>query len=171
MVANSYPSLIHELNKNVTIAHSHFGKGLFAMRPFIIGEVIILFEGPVISLTKVMKTETPYNTLQIAKGMYINLQAPGVYGNHSCEPNAGLKDLALIAIKPIKMGEEIFYDYSTTIDDQEEMECGCGHPTCRHIISDFRRIPKKTRAYYLSLDVVLPFIYRQFHLNGNKKHR
>ena len=162
--------LSKEPNQNVFIGESRFGKGLFAQKAFLKDEFIILFEGTVLSLQKVMKTDIPFNTLQIAKGLYIDLQAPGVYANHSCQPNAGLKNLALTAIKPIGQGEEIYYDYSTTIDDKEEMNCACGGPSCRLIIGDFKDLPKKTRVCYLNLGIVLPFIAHQFHSNGNKKH-
>jgi len=43
--------------------------------------------------------------------------------NHSCDPNAGLQidgqKVWLVAIKNITQGEEITWDYSTTMDEDD----------------------------------------------------
>ena len=63
--------------------------------------------------------------------------------NHSCNPNAGLKikgrDVFIVAIKNILKGNEVAWDYSTTMDETDwEMTCACGSRNCRHRIRDFR---------------------------------
>jgi len=54
--------------------------------------------------------------------------------NHSCDPNCesityNNKNIWIVSTKPIKKGEEIFYDYELTGD--KEMTCGCGSKKCR----------------------------------------
>lgn len=50
------------------------------------------------------------------------------YLNHSCDPNAVLIGLQLVAIKPIAQGEEITFDYNTTeYEMSTPFRCECGH--------------------------------------------
>jgi len=52
------------------------------------------------------------------------------YINHSCEPNAeSINDdghIWIEAVKDIKKGEEITYDYCLTTDDYKDHPCRCG---------------------------------------------
>ncbi len=59
------------------------------------------------------------------------------YMNHSCDPNTWwLDDDTMIARRDIAEGEEITYDYATTeISVPFEMECLCGSPACRKVIT------------------------------------
>lgn len=58
----------------------------------------------------------------------------GRFINHSCEPNARVKDFVhVVAARPLAPGEEITIDYAETEEDpQWSMECRCGSPSCRH---------------------------------------
>ena len=58
------------------------------------------------------------NALQIGVNRYLDLDEPGRLVNHSCDPNAAIREeLLLVAIRDIQIGEEIRFDYSTTISD------------------------------------------------------
>ncbi len=60
--------------------------------------------------------------------------------NHSCNPNVGFLDgsLRFFALKDIQPGEELFWDYSTTMNEEGwEIPCGCGAPNCRGKIQSF----------------------------------
>jgi len=65
------------------------------------------------------------------------------YINHSCEPNAeSINDdghIWIEAVKDIKKGEEITYDYCLTTDDYKDHPCRCGSKKCKGYIS----LPKK----------------------------
>ncbi|MBT3866075.1 SET domain-containing protein-lysine N-methyltransferase [Candidatus Woesearchaeota archaeon] len=65
------------------------------------------------------------------------------YINHSCEPNAeSLNEdghIWIEAVKDIKKGEEITYDYCLTTDDYKDHPCRCGAKSCKKYIT----IPKK----------------------------
>lgn len=58
--------------------------------------------------------------------------------NHSCDPNTWWSgSTTLVARFDIEAGAEITYDYSSAdVDRVFEMECGCGSPLCRGMISN-----------------------------------
>ena len=85
--------------------------------------------------------------------------------NHLCNPNSGLKiegkRVTLIAIKNIKKGKEIKWDYSTTMDEDDwELDCKCGSKNCRKRIKDFKYLPKKLRQKYIKLRIVPEYILK-----------
>jgi hypothetical protein len=56
--------------------------------------------------------------------------------NHSCEPNAWLDGLDVVARFDIAPGEEITLDYATFYNElMPSFECSCGEPTCRGTIT------------------------------------
>lgn len=61
--------------------------------------------------------------------------------NHSCDPNAWLEGLNLVARRDIKPGEEITIDYATFYNERmDDFFCHCGADSCRGIIrgTDYR---------------------------------
>ncbi|MGA7903769.1 MAG: SET domain-containing protein-lysine N-methyltransferase, partial [Terrimicrobiaceae bacterium] len=102
--------------------------------------------------------------LQIGPGIYMDIKPPGVFVNHSCAPNAGIRDdVKLVAITEIGAGEEIFYDYSTTMCNEHwTLACLCGTTLCRGNIGDFRELPSRTRQRYLRSGIVQSHVARQY---------
>ncbi|MDB9320511.1 SET domain-containing protein-lysine N-methyltransferase [Nodularia spumigena CS-591/04] len=148
----------------VYISKSRFGKGLFAAKNIIKNQVILNFTGKVITFNEVLaKGEQEANALQIDTMEYIDLQEPGVFGNHSCNPNAGIVNSnILIALNDIAQDEEIFYDYSTTMSEKLwTMKCSCGSSICRGVVKDFHYLPTDIKAKYLNLGIVQKFIVRE----------
>jgi uncharacterized protein len=145
----------------VEVGRSALGAGVFATQPFHPGQPVLLFGGPVLDRDEVLALGgNGAYALQIGPDQYLDLLAPGRFTNHSCDPNAGIvNDRVLIALRPIEIGEEIRFDYSTTMsDDHWAMECRCGHPLCRRVILDFHHLPPITQNRYLQLRVVQRFI-------------
>jgi hypothetical protein len=66
----------------------------------------------------------------------------------------------LIALKAIEPGEEIRFDYSTTISDGWTMLCLCGSPSCRGLVKAFQLLPAEVQLRYAMLQIVQPFILR-----------
>lgn len=60
--------------------------------------------------------------------------------NHSCSPNCEVDitdgHIWIIAIKDIKKGEEIIYNYQYDIEDYQDHPCKCGSPNCVGYILD-----------------------------------
>lgn len=59
---------------------------------------------------------------------------PAKYINHSCSPNCETDIIKghiwIIAIKDIKKGEEISYDYGYDLENYEDHPCWCGSKNC-----------------------------------------
>lgn len=139
------------------------GKGCFASRDIKKGEHICFLKGKKIHFEKVKKMydsgeERVGDPLQVTDTYYLNLEKPYVYFNHSCSPNATIiKKNKLIAIKNINKGEEIYFDYSLTVNDVDwgpeyidwDMPCRCKSPNCRKVVRPFYKLSKKIKNYYL----------------------
>lgn len=149
------------------------GRGLFAARSYQTGEIILNLAGPAVGRDHPIHfTPDGANLLQTGPHSYILLGPPGVFANHSCDPNAGIRsNRRLVAIKAIRAGEEIRYDYSTTMDeDFWTLECRCGSPRCRGVVTDFRLLPGEVKQRYLQLGVVQGFIARaELRRNGRSE--
>ena len=146
----------------VYVAQCQFGLGVFASQDFAPGDELLRFSGPVITFAETLSDEKG-NPLQIEDTRYIDLERPGVLVNHSCNPNAGVfEDFLLIALQTIKQDDEIRFDYSTTMwEDEWTMPCACGSTRCREVVRDFPELPPAIQAEYLRLRVVQGFIVRR----------
>jgi hypothetical protein len=148
----------------IHVCESPLGFGIFAGKSFRKNEFLFRFSGPIITLAEaIAKGEAEGNVLQIGLRSYIDLEAPGVFGNHSCQPNAGLRDQVFCyALNDIAEGEEIFYDYSTTMSERRwTMQCQCGTLACRGVIGDFHDLPLRLQRRYLAMKIVMPFIVEE----------
>ncbi len=149
------------------IKNCRFGRGLFATKFFKKGEPILTFTGQIISQEQVdQKPDAQQaNALQIEDDFYMDLEEPCVIVNHSCNPNAGLQENThLIARRDIQKGEEIFWDYSTSVDGGWTMLCACGEKECRKNVKDFTMLPKKVKKKYLEENIVLKYIKEKYKL-------
>jgi uncharacterized protein len=140
------------------------GLGVFARRAIRRGENILVFGGPIIDFAET-KRRGPWKCmpLQIGPNQYFDTRPPGIFVNHSCNPNAGIRnDRDLVALRDIRAGEEIRFDYSTTMDERSfTMRCLCGALDCRRIIADFSSLPEEVREHYLEAGIVMGFIARK----------
>lgn len=75
--------------------------------------------------------------------------------NHSCEPNCGVKVNArnchdYVAMKLIKAGEELTFDYAMEnykIENFPE-QCLCGAKTCRGKVTGWRHLSEEKKLQY-----------------------
>jgi hypothetical protein len=142
---------------------SPFGKGNFATADILEGEILCKMTGPIMSTRDHIEKYGSLqfsHPLQIAKDSYFDLIEPYVFFNHSCNPNAGIRNNGVVfALRPIIKGAEIFYDYSTTSDEIAwQMECECKEMNCRKIITDFLSIPHIQKQYYLEKNALTEHI-------------
>lgn len=154
---------------SLVVGDSKLGKSVFANNNFKKGEEIIEFTGK--SFTR-KQLPAPYNMdndyyVQVGKNKYLGPSGSfDDFINHSCNPNSGLifknNKIILTAIKNIKKGNEIMWDYSTTIDEDDwKMSCLCGSKLCRKKIRDFKYLPKKIKKKYIGLGIVPDFILKE----------
>ena len=147
---------------NFAVGDTHLGKSVFAARPFKKRDVITQFTGERIHKSKIPKSYRGERDRYMQIGPEEFLGPSGEIDdliNHSCEPNAGLKfskaGILLVAITDIQKGEEITWDYSTTMfDNSWKMKCDCRKENCRKIIGDFMLLDRKTQEKYRKLGVL-----------------
>jgi hypothetical protein len=137
------------------------GRGVFTDAPIRMETKIIEFTGPFLCY----KETTPRTyALQIGPDLYIGESGgPDDFFNHSCEPNAGIRiegsRADLFAIRDIATGEEICFDYSTTLDEDDfTMPCHCGTPSCRKLIRDGKYLPEDIWQRYLRLGILPEYV-------------
>ena len=77
-----------------------------------------------------------------------------LYSNHSCDANLGMRgEITFVAMRDIRAGEELTHDWAMTDDDDYSVECKCGAPNCRGILTgrDWQRPELQARyAGYFS---------------------
>lgn len=118
-------------------------KGIYAKRDFNIGEIVLIFQG------NELVTEGGHHTLQIGQNEHLLVDEPQRYVNHSCDPNCGIKGRTiLVAMKPIKQGEEVTFDYAMTEYSCSGLQCLCGAKNCRGKITGFDKLPDDFRERY-----------------------
>jgi SET domain-containing protein len=128
------------------VATTNTGKGVFAARDIKKGAVIIEMTGKRMTSEEVEKAieagkiraDDPF---QIKEDEFIKLDRMPYLFNHSCEPNAGFKrGVVMVALRNIKKGEQICYDYSAVVCTHCEwqMLCKCGAKNCRKKVGNIK---------------------------------
>ncbi len=122
------------------------GKGIFTTKPCEAGEVLMIIAGETINADECLRREDEEANVYIFYNdddTYIDTAMTEKirYINHSCEPNAEVKDrdrdsLYLVALRSIEAGEEITIDY-----DYEEIYemCFTRNLACKKDHCDVRR--------------------------------
>ena len=159
------------MSKN--IAHNKFsvkntkkyGKGVFTEQDISKGTVIHVLNGKIKTLKQIVESvlqgnEAMNDPLQVGRKTYIDLDEFSRSINHSCNPNCGLRKRSeLFALRDISKGEEITYDYSSTIAPTKwDMNCHCGSKNCRKIIHDIRSIPKDQLNFYIQSGAIQKYL-------------
>jgi uncharacterized protein len=133
------------------------GTGVFAARDIAAGEEVVWYEGALITHAEADEREDTGHTFLFTLNEWWVIDA-GTGGNearwinHSCDPNcealgvdaddgdpAGER-IVIQALRPIRAGEELSYDYQLEADgpltdeDRELWRCRCGSPRCRGVI-------------------------------------
>ena len=159
------------------------GLGCFASKLIKKGELIHILLGKTVSIPQLKKMyelgkERIDDPLQVGDLKYISLSKPGIFFNHSCNPNAGIKGRAtLFALRDIKKGEEITFDYSTTewTNDKAwkinwtkiwKIKCNCKSSKCRKYIKTFNNLPVKLKERYRQRRALPNFILRKIDKNN-----
>ncbi len=156
------------MNDSLLIKQTKHGKGVFATRDFSSGEIIIPFKGKLFTRAELPKhyDQVEDHYVQIGEDRYLGPSGDvDDFFNHSCVPNSGLvisgKKTSLGAIKKIDKGDEVTWDYSTTMaEDEWEMDCKCGSKQCRGRIRDFKYLPATIQKRYVKLGIVPKYVLK-----------
>jgi len=127
------------------------GKGVFALQPIAKGEMVIEYKGEVINWKEALRRH-PHDPSDPNHTFYFHIDERNVIDakvggnaarwiNHACEPNCEADEIDgrvfIKALRTIKPGEELFYDYGLIIDDRytpklkKQFACHCGSKKCR----------------------------------------
>ncbi|MEY2688260.1 MAG: hypothetical protein RL375_2458 [Pseudomonadota bacterium] len=127
------------------------GKGVFALVTIRKGETLVEYKGEVISWPEALRRH-PHDPAQPDHTFYFHLDdghvIDGKHGgnssrwiNHSCDPNCEAEDdngrIFIKAVRKIRPGEELFFDYQLIIDERYTAKlkaryaCWCGARDCR----------------------------------------
>ena len=149
------------------VKKNHVGYGVYAGRAIEKGVSICTMRGKtngayVLYLKGNAFRRAIVDPLQVGANEYVDLAEPFIYINHSCDPNAALRGKnELFAFRTISPGEEITFDYSTTVD--ETFLCRCGSKKCRKFIPvDFFGLPRRLQAYYVRHKAVPTHIEQKY---------
>ena len=128
------------------------GKGVFALRPIAKGERIIEYTGEIITWPEALRRH-PHDPTDPNHTFYFHIDEEHVIDanvggnaarwiNHACEPNCEADEtddgrIYIQALRALKPGEELFYDYGLVIDERytpklkKQYACRCGSKRCR----------------------------------------
>jgi SET domain-containing protein len=127
------------------------GRGLFATADIAKDEIVAVKGGHIVNGKTLREEITPMlgpveiqidDDLFIAPAIKEERELSMLYSNHSCDPNLGLHgEITFVARRDIRAGEELTHDWAMTDDDDYSVECNCGAPDCRKILTgkDWRR--------------------------------
>lgn len=137
------------------------GKGLFASQDIKKGETVFIIKGKKVKFlidTKKKAKVAGLNWVGISKNEWRNPSKHCVYFNHSCDANTAIKGhVTVVALKNIKKGEEVTFDYSTTeADIFWRFKCNCGAKNCRKVVESIQFLSKNTYRHYM------PYIPKYF---------
>jgi len=136
--------------KRLTFARSPIHAwGLFTLEPVEEQEMVIEYVGEIISNRLADYREEQYELCGIGSSYLFRLSHESVidatkkgniarFMNHSCDPNCTAKlidyegetKIAVYALRPIAVGEEITYDYKFPYEE-DKIPCFCKSPKCR----------------------------------------
>ncbi len=127
------------------------GKGVFAVQDLAEGETLIEYVGEIINWKEALRRH-PHDPKDPNHTFYFHIDEDHVIDakhggnssrwiNHSCKPNCEADEeggrVFIKALRNIKAGEELFYDYGLIIDAPytkkllAEYPCWCGAKNCR----------------------------------------
>jgi hypothetical protein len=97
--------------------------------------------------------------IQIDDGFYIGALRSAevalnkIFINHSCEPNLGIRgQITYVALRAIKAGEELTYDWAMEENAPAVTRCTCGARRCRRTLTgqDWKlaSLQKRYRGYF-----------------------
>src|ERR1035437_1014607 len=95
-----------------------YGKGVFANRDIKKGEIIHILRGERLDINDIVERitsgkENLDDPFQMGRRTYFDLDKLSRTFNHSCDPNTGIrKKSEMFALRDIKKGEQLTYDYS-----------------------------------------------------------
>ena len=138
------------------------GRGLFAVTEISKHEIVAVKGGHIVDRKTLREKITPVLgpvEIQIGDNLFIapvsdeERELSMLYLNHSCDPNLGIRgEIAFVAMRDIRAGEELTHDWAMTDDDDYSIKCTCSAPDCRKTLTgkDWQRpdLQKRYAGYF-----------------------
>jgi hypothetical protein len=149
--------------------------GCYTTTPVRKGARVVEYTGPRISkeLADTMYQDLPITYLfGLGDGItVIDGHGTAMFINHSCEPNCETDEVDgriwIIALRPIRAGEELTYDYNLYDGDESEARCNCGAASCRKSMYSPQEIRRRRRAAKKTVGTARP--RREDRLSGKER--
>jgi len=118
------------------------GLGVVAIKPIKKREIVGILGGVIVPKSSLYAYRKKIGDvgIQINDDFFIcptdrdELKRTGVF-NHSCNPNIGYLDsITLVAMRNIRSGEEVVFDYAFSETEDQVFACRCGAKVCRKFI-------------------------------------
>src|SRR5438045_8724321 len=134
------------------------GRGLFATADIAKDEIVAVKGGHIVDRKTLREKITPRLgpvEIQIDDNLFIapvtddEREGSMLYSNHSCDANLGIRgEITFVAMRDIRVGEELTHDWATTDDNNYSMKCKCGALDCRGTLTgkDWQR-PELQKRY------------------------
>lgn len=151
------------------VGATNTGNGVFALSNIKKGSVAHHMGGKKLTTGQLLKAIDAHeiridDPFQISEERFFKLNQLSYTFNHSCEPNVGVgRRFELVALRDIKAGEQICYDYSTTVCTHcvWRMRCRCGSTSCRKNIGNIRSIPRARREWFMKEHMLPLYIAKE----------
>jgi len=151
------------------VGENHLGKAVYASWRFAEGSILLEFTG------RHFRADQVPGPMRGGGDRFVQVTPDHYMGpsgqiddlvNHSCAPNAGLRftetRVFLVAIRDIAAGEEIAWDYSTTLSQSNwHMICQCRAPGCRRVIGNFETLTPERQEWFRARNLVAPYLRRR----------
>ncbi|WP_156940015.1 SET domain-containing protein-lysine N-methyltransferase [Mesorhizobium sp. LNHC209A00] len=129
--------------RNVTVRDTGHdrGRGIFAARGFLPGEVVMIG-----LLNRLEKARTTHS-IEIDWNVHALFEEPPVFVNHSCDPNLAIvanrfRAYDFIAVREISPDVELTWDYATSEFESIAVPvCLCAAANCRQAAGGFSTLP------------------------------
>ena len=148
------------MSRAYTTASPIHGTGVFSSAHVSPGEIVLRIDD-----SRVVTDADPLDPARgefehhcdyLAGGKVVLMRPPERFINHACDPNTYIRTIAgdryVVALREIRPGDEITYDYGVNGDGDTAWDCSCGSPACRRRhVSGFFHLPEGVQARYLAL--------------------
>jgi SET domain-containing protein len=133
------------------------GRGLFARHAIARGEIVAVKGGHVLTRPqwKALEPSLGPAEIQLSDDLFIapverdERHGSMLYINHSCDPCVAIQgQIVLVAMRDIRADEELTIDWATTDDLDDEMQCRCGSPRCRGVVTGKDWMKPELQAKY-----------------------
>ena len=138
-MARSYRSPVYEIR----VSRIH-GRGAYSLEPIRKGEILAIRSGSVVNYDEARRRDSTLGgfSMHVERGFFLcpddldNVDEIGVFFNHSCQPNVGIRNqITFVALRDISADEELTFDYATNVSFPFSFSCTCGSLDCRRIIT------------------------------------